>query len=380
MSMSQAYTPGLKRKDLCKVRKTRKLPLQGEVLVKEGDIVSAGQIVARTKLPGDPFIVEAGAMLNATPKEMIRYMIKKVGDQVQKGEIIAETGSFFGRFKRICKSPVNGTIELVSSTTGQVLIRENPIPVQVDAYVPGKVVEVLPNEGVVVETTCALIQGIFGIGGESHGELMLLTDSEDQEIIQDAVTEKCAGKVLVGGSFASTEIMKAAKAVGARGIVVGGVGSKELSDFLGYKIGVAITGQEEIGITVVVTEGFGQMSMSRKTLELLRKFEGKLCCIDGTTQIRAGVIRPEVIIPRDDMPADVQPEGTDSQRALTGLTPGTSIRLIRDPYFGAIGRVLSLPVEPQTAETESKVRVLEAELEDGRRVLVPRANVEIIEE
>jgi len=31
-------------------------------------------------------------------------------------------------------------------------------------------------------------------------------------------------------------------------------------------------------------------------------------------------------------------------------------------------------------ETESDVRVVEIELEDGRRVVVPRANVEIIEE
>jgi len=31
-------------------------------------------------------------------------------------------------------------------------------------------------------------------------------------------------------------------------------------------------------------------------------------------------------------------------------------------------------------ETESEVRVLEAELDDGRRVVIPRANVEIIEE
>ena len=59
---------------------------------------------------------------------------------------------------------------------------------------------------------------------------------------------------------------------------------------------------------------------------------------------------------------------------------GTLIRIIREPYFGAIGKVLSLPVELQKLEQESSVRVLEAELEDGRTVTVPRANVEIIEE
>ncbi len=54
--------------------------------------------------------------------------------------------------------------------------------------------------------------------------------------------------------------------------------------------------------------------------------------------------------------------------------------LIREPYFGILGKVVSLPVNLQKLASESKVRVLEAELEDGRRVIVPRANVEIIEE
>ncbi len=60
--------------------------------------------------------------------------------------------------------------------------------------------------------------------------------------------------------------------------------------------------------------------------------------------------------------------------------PGTPIRIIRKPYFGAIGVVSKLPVPLQRIETESDVRVLEAELADGKRVIVPRANVEIIEE
>jgi hypothetical protein len=62
------------------------------------------------------------------------------------------------------------------------------------------------------------------------------------------------------------------------------------------------------------------------------------------------------------------------------MVPGTPIRILRQPYFGAIGVVHSLPVELQALESESKVRVLNVELDDGQIVTVPRANVEIIEE
>jgi hypothetical protein len=55
------------------------------------------------------------------------------------------------------------------------------------------------------------------------------------------------------------------------------------------------------------------------------------------------------------------------------------VRIIRQPYFGTIGKVSSLPVELQRLKSESYVRVLDVELDDGTIVTVPRANVEIIE-
>ncbi len=55
--------------------------------------------------------------------------------------------------------------------TGQVIIREPPIPVEVDAYIDGVVSEVMPSEGVVVESEGAFLQGIFGVGGETIGPL-----------------------------------------------------------------------------------------------------------------------------------------------------------------------------------------------------------------
>ena len=60
------------------------------------------------------------------------------------------------------------------------------------------------------------------------------------------------------------------------------------------------------------------------------------------------------------------------------LEPGTPIRIIREPYFGKLARVTALPPQPQVVPSGAVVRVLEAELEGGERVIVPRANVEIM--
>ena len=50
--MTHAYTPGLRLGENIKIRKSRNLPLPGNVIVKKGDIVKSGDIVAKTNLPG----------------------------------------------------------------------------------------------------------------------------------------------------------------------------------------------------------------------------------------------------------------------------------------------------------------------------------------
>ena len=179
--------------------------------------------------------------------------------------------------------------------------------------------------------------------------------------------------MVVGGSLVTYEALIKAREIGVRGIVVGGVDDFDLRRFLGYDIGVAITGSEEIGLTLVITEGFGEIRMADRTFELLKSLDGRKASVNGATQIRAGVLRPEVIVPLEEI------EAKEERESEPRLEVGVRVRAIREPYFGRIGVVKSLPVELRQLETESKVRVVEVEFEDGTTAVLPRANVEIIE-
>ena len=66
---------------------------------------------------------------------------------------------------------------------------------------------------------------------------------------------------------------------------------------LGYTLGVAITGSEDLITSLIVTEGYGKIQMGQQTFDLLNGHSGMLASINGATQIRAGVIRPEIVIP-----------------------------------------------------------------------------------
>jgi len=377
--MALAYTPGLKVKASTVIQVVRRLPIPGEVLVKEEERVEFDTVVARTSVPGGVEIVKLVHLLGIDPDDVGRYLTKKVGDDVKKDEVIAEKKGFLGMFKSVATSPTMGVIQQISELTGQVTISEPPVPIEIKAYVPGRIEKVLLNEGCIVRTSAALIQGIFGVGGETHGQLVFAVDSPDAMLTADGIRDDHAGKVVVGGSLVKVEALRKAASLGVKGIVVGGIEDKDLSDFLGYEIGVAITGHENIGLTLVVTEGFGTMRMSERTFNLLRRLEGKEAAINGATQIRAGVIRPEIIVPQPEAERVVH-SAESSVVPQKGMEPGMAVRIIREPDFGRMGKIVRLPVDLQVVETESPVRVLEVDLEDGRKVVVPRADVEIIEE
>lgn len=374
--MAHAYTPGLKVLAYTVVEKQRRLPLPGEVLVKEGDRVQAEQIVARTSLPGSVQTVNVAGLLGILPEEIDEAMLKKAGSDVQKDEVIAQSKGFFGLFKSTVKSPITGKIESISKITGQVILREPPIPVQVIAYIDGVVSKVFPGEGVLMKTEGSFIQGIFGIGGETIGELAIAVDGPEKVLTEQDINESFKNKIIIGGSLVTYETLIKARNIGARGVIIGGIEDQDLKKFMGYDIGVAITGSENVGLTIIVTEGFGKLRMADRTFGLLKTLVGKKASINGATQIRAGVMRPEVIVPFDKAPDKKVSHITSG----TGLEKGMAVRIIREPYFGMIGRVVDLPVALEKIETESKVRILEVELENREKVKLPRANVEIIEE
>ena len=372
--MAHSYTPGLKVLKKTIFKKERILPLKGDVFVNSGDTLNPDTVVASTNLPGNVQMLKVSNILNIDPKDVVEALQVKEGQEVNKGDIIAETAGIFGMFKSSVESPVNGTIESISKTSGRVVVREAPIPVEVDAYVSGIVDEVIENEGIILKSNAAFIQGIFGIAGEKRGDLMLVSSNPSEELTADLIKPEMKGKILIGGSFLSLDAYKKALSVQVAGIVVGGFNYYDLKAIIGYNLGVAITGTEKLNTALIVTEGYGSIPMSEATYSLLKENNGKAASINGATQIRAGVIRPEIVIPIETGNTD-----EDSQSKMPeGIKEGSTVRVIRSPNFGKIGKVISLPAELNKMESETMVRVAEISI-DGKNILIPRANLEMVE-
>ena len=376
--MAKAYTPGLKVAARTTHRARRLLPISGEVRVSVGDVVVASDVVAETFMDGDITPMNMANRLSCPAGEVASLMLKQIGESVEQGAPIARSKGIFGAFKTEVVSDATGTIEQVSSVTGQLMLRGAPIPVQVRAYLAGKVVEVLPKEGCIIENEVMFVQGIFGIGGETEGVIRVACSDHEQTLEADLITSDMKGSVILGGARMTAAALRKAIEVGAAAVVSGGLDDQDLKELLGRDLGVAITGSEKIGITVIVTEGFGDIAMAARTWRLLAERAGRTASVNGATQIRAGVMRPEILVPLE--PGENENEIDPTLAKEAGMLDlGTTVRVIRDPYFGLLGEVSALPTEPAVLGSGSRARVLEVRFPDGATAVVPRANVELIE-
>ncbi len=372
--MSRILTPTLQRAQNFRINKIRELTLPGKLNVKVGDKVKSHDIVASAEFPGELIILRIAEQLGIEAQDVLEALLIKEGDKVESGQIICEYRGLFGLFKNVYNAPNSGEIEFINKETGHIGLRLPSYNISLDAYISGTVVSIEESKSVTIQSECTYVQGIFGVGGEKQGELKALNVANDHVITENDIPDNIRGSVLFGGLCPDSKALNKAMLAGAVGFITASIDDSALADFLGYDIGIALTGNEKIDMTLIVTEGFGRLAFSQKAHDFLKSCEGFECSINGATQVRAGALRPEIIIENKAESADKvsSPDSTDQF-----LKIGSSIRIIREPYFGIKAKVSEMPANPEIIESGAYVRVLRAELENGRLITVPRANVEI---
>jgi hypothetical protein len=284
--------------DAVTIRKERRIPSRGDVLVGLGDAVQPDTLVARGIVTNpDVREIKLYVPLDVDPEQTRDYMLKAEGDAVERDEVIAIRRSFFGRQTRVARSPITGTVESYSPRSGRALIRGAPIRVETVAHIPGKVVQIIDAEGAVIEGRGYRFEGAFGVGGEARGTIAVAGENRQEPLTASDINESHKGSVVVGGSIVTLDALKAAQKAGVKAIITGGVDQKDLTYFIGREIGLGVTGDEGVGLTLILLGGFGVNPISTDAFSFLKDHEGRLACVDGSTQIRSRIIRPEIIVP-----------------------------------------------------------------------------------
>jgi hypothetical protein len=350
------YLPQTVISPLTIVRKERRLPGRGDILVREGDRVEPVQVIGRAMVPGEFRIVNLAQMLGVPRRAVRRYLKVKPGQEVRKGDVLAARGGLAGR---VCRAPIEGTVTGIGG--GRLIIESPPQVVEVRAGYPGVVKRVLREEGVVIQIAGALIQGAWGNQQEGFGVLRLLTDAREKPLRGRMIDASCRGANQIAGILNPVEVLNQAIEMQVRGIIVGSLAPELWEKAV------------QAPFPIVATEGLRSIPMSPRAFQLLSTYNGREAVVDGHFAGGPSILRPEIIVP---LPAE--PGTGPLELPATPLKIGDMVRVVRPPYVGQTGTIVALLNTGRLA-TGSHIPIVKVTvLGEESPIPVPVFNLEVI--
>jgi hypothetical protein len=350
------------------IRRERKLSTRGEMSATIGSKLDPLDVIARATLPRSRRAISLTRVLGVREADVPKRLLKQVGDTVDAREIIIAKPIYLGFLQLVYRAPGPGTIVAIQGSW--MVLDLDGMPVDLKALYRGTVVSVTPRLGAVVEAQGALVQGVWGSGKEGYGVLKVMAKTPNDLLDVEPLDENVHGTILVAGIGVTEAALRRAVSLQAQGVITGGL-DPDLK-----------TIAEELGLCLIVTEGFGRIPMSTPIFDLLASLNGQEAAANGQMRLRGGYVRPEIFVPL----VGSRPGDGGAPETITPLVvqPGARVRVTREPYLGRIGR---LPQELDMIWTsgESGVHLpcVEIDFENrqafaGERALVPWTNLELI--
>lgn len=338
------------------IRRTRKLPCAGRVLVSEGDQVNAGDIIAEASLPSRMILLDIATGLGVSPDEVKAYLVRSIGDCLEQGDIIAQ---FDGTLSRLVRTPADG--RLVDVINGQAVVAAGELPLQVKAGMTGNVAQVIPEFGAMLQTRGSLLQGVWGNGGIAMGALHWLESSPDEPISLSALEGFESGQMLACGLCFQAALLEFAHEGGAKGFIVNALAPELIPTVM------------VLPLPVVVLAGFGALPTDPVIRDLLRTNEGKSACMNASRVDLFSAQRPEVIIPLNER---MTGEGLGFQ---VEVAEGCRVRILSGGKIGRSGVVVECPESPVRYESGLEYPSALIQLGEGETESVPLKNLVVLE-
>jgi hypothetical protein len=338
------------------IRREWRLPARGSIAVRVNEQLSAGETVAEAQVPERRVFLDVARALNVTEEAAGRYLTCKVGDHLSEGDRIAQIG---GMLRRTVRAPGNGRV--VTFSEGRILYELVGRTHELKSRYPCTVGGTDGIQSIYVETIGALIQGVWGNGKHDYGVLRLVSKKPNQKLSTDVVDPKWRGAVLIAGYCDQSAPLHQATELSARGLILGGLAAG------------LIPVVRRLHFPVVVLEGFGNVGINTAAFQLLKSNQGNEASIDAMPSKSYEAKKPEIIIPlastrEYDLPDEVVP-----------LSPGVRVRVLRKPHMGAVGVVREVLTRAVRYPSGNKARSARLDIEGTGSVVVPLANLEVLQ-
>jgi len=350
-----------------KFKRERLLARPGRLLVLKGQDVSSQDAVAETDLSPEFLELEVAKWLNIPAGELDAFTERREGDNISENDIIAVGPA--GLVQPTVRAPCTGRVLRIAE--GKIILEKRGTARKLLAVYPGEVIDLIAERGVVIETTGALVQGVWGNGQMNSGRLRLILEKRDDPFNASCLTAECAGHVLVGGYCNQEEALRKAVEMEANGLV--------LSSMEARLVSVAAA----LPIPIVLVEGFGKMPYNETVYGLLTSLADRESILHAQALKRAEGFVPELIapIPKDfgAVPFEwLVNEATSNDTAF--MVSGGKVRIINaGTAESRVGRLVRILGQPQSLANGLRCMAAEVKLNDEELVVVPLANLDLLE-
>lgn len=330
---------------------TKQYAISSTVLVNQADMLEPTTPLVKTRSLAGYHVVNVAEQLKIKPEEILKYTNLKIGGSIFQGELIAQKKDFFKKEPTLIQSPTDGIIEQVDQRTGKLIIKITHPTKTVPAGLWGKVESITKDNekfDIVITSNTIQIKGKAGRGFTREGILQVLTkrfESADPFMI----TPEHEGKILVVGGTLKDKTLEQAIACKVAGIIVGSMHYYNIK---------AISKKSDVGISLLIIEGFGEHPINEQTYEALLKQEHYYAIINPQEQMILSAIEPK--------------------RNYETQTPSQkTVRIIWGENMGAVGKVIK---EHEAVVFPSGIISKGIEIQAGSQTyLVPFTNVEVLE-
>ena len=340
---------------LTSIVRERVLPVAGKVNVNTNQKVNPTDVVAEARFAREHVLLDVARTFGVPIKNADAMIRVKEGDRLTEGAVVAENGGFISRS---IKAPRAGRVMVAGG--GQVLMEVGDSRIQLQAGLPGTVIRVIPERGVVIRTVGALVQGTWGNGRVDNGLMTSLIEKDDDILTPDRLDVSLRGSVILGGHVRDLETLKIAAEMPVRGLILSSLHHSLIQPAM------------QMRYPILVLDGFGTLPMNTAAFKLLTSNNKRPVTVNGEFPDRFNGGRPEVIIP---LQVNSEP---DEPEDYVMFAVGQQVRMRRSPHAGMIGSITNLPSGVVKLPSGLRAPAAEVKLENGDTVLVPLVNLEVV--
>lgn len=364
------------------VRIYRGLPGKGSLNIAEGAEVIPSDILGVFEVSSGFKIVDVASVLSVAPADISKYLKRKIGERIYKGELLAQkTAGLFGGGKIVTASS-DSTIDLINTQTGQVRLSILPKKVNLPAGVYGIVEKVdKARSKVLIRTQASRVYGVLGTGRIREGILHNL-GSRERLIVPSMILPDMSDKILLGGGVIYKDAISIAISSGVCGVITGGINAVDYKSVAGGRILFPKKLDTDIGTSLIATEGFGSIPIGEDIYGLLSTMDGKFVTIDGN----AGMINlPSYdsssmdLVKRTKLPPLLEgmPLAESKEVEVGEAKIGMMVRVVGNAYLGEQGKIVAIDRSESLLPSNAKAIIVTLETK-RRKIQIPINNIEIL--